>query len=74
MAWTEAETKAYYDEKDTIFRAQVQLDQWPSDRCETCQKRPGCCERYSHHVGDCCLHCGNDERSGPGLAMKFRGR
>lgn len=21
-----------------------------------------CCRRHHHHVGDCCTHCGNDER------------
>jgi hypothetical protein len=30
-----------------------------------------CCERFCHHLYDCCLHCGNDERNTRN--MKFRG-
>lgn len=61
MGWTDAETKAYYAEQDAIYAAQVKLNQWPQDRCG-CASR-GCCQRFNHHHGECCLHCGNDERN-----------
>jgi hypothetical protein len=35
--------------------------------CRSCSdlmtQRTKCCKRDWHHVGDCCTHCGNDERS-----------
>lgn len=48
---------------DDVFRAQVRSGDWPQDTCEACQRTKRCCRSYSHHHGDCCTHCGNDERN-----------
>ena len=48
--------------KDQLFDQRQQSGQWPSDTCESCQARGGCCQYAYHHRGDCCVHCGNDER------------
>jgi hypothetical protein len=38
----------------------------PAVKCPQCasalQQTLVCCKRVGHHVGDCCTHCGNDER------------
>lgn len=37
-----------------------------SNECGRCKgpmvQSPACCKRAWHHRGDCCTHCGNDER------------
>lgn len=34
------------------------------DRCGSLVvQRAVCCQRTWHHMGDCCTHCGNDERN-----------
>ena len=54
--------KKHFFEKDTIFARRAELCRWPMANCNACEKRGGCGVSYNHHVGDCCLHCGNDER------------
>ena len=57
-----------FAEKDRAFTAQKASGTFPAVTCKECRgedlKREvyGCCQRDWHHVGDCCLHCGNDER------------
>lgn len=46
--------------KDQLFEETKQTGAWPAKTCVKCKN--GCCMRTWHHVGDCCLHCGNDER------------
>lgn len=48
--------------KDREFAALRVSGEWPSKTCPTCQSRGFCCVSYNHHIGDNCLHCGNDER------------
>lgn len=47
--------------KDRDFEATKATGAFPAVKCPQCKS--GCCKRTWHHVGDCCLHCGNDERS-----------
>lgn len=49
----------------------VASGEWPQDKCEMCRRGGGCCKRAHHHLYDCCLHCGNDERNL--RVMKYRG-
>lgn len=53
----------------SIFQERKQNGSWPADQCPECQRRgygrigsAAYCVSYAHHVGDCCLHCGNEER------------
>ena len=70
---TPAEKSTYFAEKDATFSAQVKSGDWPQDTCKICKRRHGgCCQSHHHHVGDCCNHCGNDERHGN--AWLFRGK
>jgi hypothetical protein len=46
--------------KDRVFNMQKATGHFPAESCPKCVS--GCCHRDWHHVGDCCLHCGNDER------------
>lgn len=52
----------YYRVKDRLFDLTKQTGRWPALLCRKCQTRGGCCKYAYHHVGDCCIHCGNDER------------
>lgn len=63
MGMTKEEAREHYAQKDRLFLAREQLDTWPSRTCEACKRVHGCCQSHHHHVGDCCTHCGNDERS-----------
>jgi hypothetical protein len=64
MGMTKEEAAKFYAEKDRLYWAREQLGLWPSDTCKACARRGGgCCQSHHHHVGDCCTHCGNDERS-----------
>ena len=57
----EAREKAeLYAKKDRVFELQKASGRFPAETCPKCEH--SCCERAWHHVGDCCLHCGNDER------------
>jgi hypothetical protein len=50
-------------EKDRIFEERRRSGRWPGQTCANCERRGGaCCNRDWHHSGDCCLHCGMDER------------
>ena len=58
-----------HQEKDRLFQERKKSGAWPAKRCPECQGRgyervgsAACCVSYAHHVGDCCTHCGNDER------------
>lgn len=52
----------YYSLKDLIFEAQTESGDWPFQNCDKCGRVKACCQRHGHHLGDCCTHCGNDER------------
>lgn len=52
---------AYYKTKDMIWAARAAKKNWPAASCALCDH--GCCQRTWHHTGDCCIHCGMDERS-----------
>lgn len=54
--------KRYYKLKDVRFAVSKAVGVWAADSCPSCNSRGGCCNHYNHHLGDCCLHCGNDER------------
>ena len=63
---------ANYAAKDAEFARRLRENDWPSDDCPMCRNAGGgCCRSYSHHLYDCCCHCGNDERNI--RTMKFRG-
>lgn len=62
MGMTKEEASKYYAEKDRLFAQRKASGEWPALTCESCQRGRGCCQRHHHHVGDCCTHCGNDER------------
>ena len=58
-----------HEEKDRLFQERMQTGSWPAAHCPECLRRgyerigsAACCASYAHHVGDCCVHCGNDER------------
>lgn len=57
-----AEVARIYGAKDTEFAANKARGVWPCETCDKCKRLGGCCLSYGHHVGDCCTHCGNDER------------
>ncbi len=66
---------SYYQEKFRKFDKLVKDGGlWPSDTCQAgaCQRGTSCCQNYSHHLYDVCLHCGNDERDIH--HMKYRGK
>ena len=57
------------EREDTLFHWREKTGQWPAFQCPKCQRRgferigsAACCKSYNHHLGECCLHCGNDER------------
>lgn len=52
-----------YRRKDLLFAQRKLAKSWPVDSCTACGRRGGCCQAHHHHVGDCCTHCGNDERA-----------
>lgn len=54
--------RAYYAAKDAEFERLKEQGEFPSCSCESCSRRGGCCKYWGHHIGDVCLHCGNDER------------
>lgn len=58
---------AYYKTKDMIWAARSAKKNWPAASCTACEH--GCCQRTWHHVGDCCIHCGMDERHGTGPSL-----
>jgi hypothetical protein len=62
-AYKAEQTRKASAEKDAQWRKQIETGEWPSDACEACANRGGCCQSYGHHLGDNCLHCGNDERN-----------
>lgn len=51
-----------YIDKDLLFAQRKLAEAWPVHSCTACGRRGGCCQSHHHHVGDCCTHCGNDER------------
>lgn len=53
--------RAYLDQKLALFRERCTSQQWPRDTCNKCNRRQACCCDYNHHVGDVCVHCGNNE-------------
>jgi hypothetical protein len=53
---------SYWHAKDKLFEIRKASGKFPSDSCELCRQHPLCC-KYGHHVGDCCIHCGNDKRN-----------
>ena len=66
-AATDTETRMdlaspYWIAKDKLFEIRKANGKFPSDTCEGCRSSI-CCNRHWHHVGDCCIHCGNDERT-----------
>lgn len=54
--------RRFHAARDVAFDTIAASEQWPSGECEYCSRRGVCCRSHNHHVGDCCLHCGNDER------------
>lgn len=50
-----------FAQKDALFAERLAAGVWPADDCKGC-KGGACCQRHHHHIGDCCTHCGNDER------------
>lgn len=48
--------------KDAEFARLLRSGEFPCKSCADCY-RGACCKRYWHHIGDCCTHCGNDERT-----------
>lgn len=63
MNAADAAKARFFAEKDRQFRELQRSGEWPSKTCPECQARHGgCCKSYNHHIGDNCLHCGNDER------------
>lgn len=54
------EERERFAKKDRIFELTKASGKFPAAACHECVS--GCCKRAWHHVGDCCLHCGNDER------------
>lgn len=67
MSETPAETAARFKAKNDEYARIARTGRWPIFDCADCRHRssqvPVCCKRDWHHVGDCCTHCGNDERS-----------
>lgn len=57
---TPVQTDARFEHKDQVFAELQKTGEWPSRTCPKCKH--GCCKRTWHHIGECCLHCGNDER------------
>lgn len=71
-----ADDRAYQADRLRQFHANLQSGVWPMDTCDKCSRHPavgcaGCCKSFAHHVGDFCIHCGNDERRG---GWTFRGK
>ena len=63
MGETDAQVAARFAAKDQRYAERKTTGKWPARICKVCQHKPGgCCQRNYHHVGDCCTHCGNDER------------
>ncbi len=61
--------KTLWEREDLLFQWRKATGNWSAHRCPQCQRRgyenigsPACCKSHCHHVGECCLHCGNDER------------
>jgi hypothetical protein len=59
------ETSARFREKDRRYAATMRAGGvFPDASCKACDSRSGrCCQHHWHHIGDCCLHCGMDERT-----------
>jgi len=57
------EDRERFRRKDRLFAERRKAGAWPADECKSCISSGGCCVRYGHHMGDCCVHCGNDERN-----------
>ena len=51
-----------FAEKDAQYTEIKKSGEWPCKSCRKCVAQGACCSRDWHHIGDCCLHCGNDER------------
>lgn len=49
-------------EKDAAYARYKAKGEWPCWNCVKCKQERACCQRDWHHRGDCCTHCGNDER------------
>jgi len=58
----ELQQREIFAEKDRLFAERQASGEWPIKTCEDC-KSGACCMRTWHHVGDCCVHCGLDERN-----------
>lgn len=61
--------KTLWEREDLLFQWRKATGNWSAHRCPQCQRRgyenigsSACCKSHFHHVGECCLHCGNDER------------
>lgn len=53
------EWDVYYAMKDKVFAFRKERNGFG---CEKCKEKLYCCDKDYHHLYDCCLHCGNDER------------
>ena len=62
-AANQAAHRAHFAKKDAEYARRLRDNDWPSDTCDACKRKQGCCESFTHHNGDCCNHCGNDERN-----------
>jgi protein-arginine kinase activator protein McsA len=52
---------------------ETEAAKFPAWTCKSCERRrfrdilrngfgcAGCCKNYSHHIGEVCPHCGNNE-------------
>lgn len=52
----------FHADRAKEFANRKKARKWPASECERCDRTFGCCISFTHHVGDFCLHCGNDER------------
>lgn len=70
MTMSAAEKRAFFEAKDRVFAQRQRDAAWPAQTCADCRRRgyqgpagtSACCTSFGHHLGDCCVHCGNDER------------
>ena len=62
MSETNSETLARWRNEDRLMRERKASGKWPAFECDSCRRVLSCCQRHHHHVGECCTHCGNDER------------
>lgn len=60
-AYRRQDYATYYTTKDMIWAARNQNKSWPGAWC-WCADQRTCCQHLWHHAGDCCIHCGMDNR------------